>query len=132
VFKGYLGEILAAMAFQFDPGRSASYRLYPRLRVSNHSDHLDRVLLAVAIPLHCGNLISIMIAERIPELRELTAQEKLILVGEIWDELAANPDVFPPRADHIEILRQRVEEYQRNPADLRAWDEVKQRILNSR
>jgi hypothetical protein len=38
-----------------------------------------------------------MIAEKIPELKTLSAEEKLILVGELWDELAASPDAFPPR-----------------------------------
>ena len=39
-----------------------------------------------------------MIAEKIPELKSLSAEEKLILVGELWNELAAQPDAFPPRA----------------------------------
>ena len=49
-----------------------------------------------------------MIAEKIPELRTLSAEEKLILVGELWDELAAYPDSFPPREDHIKLLRERL------------------------
>ena len=42
-----------------------------------------------------------MIAEKIPELKNLSPEDKLILVGELWDELAAHPDAFPPREDHI-------------------------------
>jgi hypothetical protein len=38
-----------------------------------------------------------MIAEKIPELKNLSAEEKLILVGELWNELGAQPDAFPPR-----------------------------------
>lgn len=73
-----------------------------------------------------------MIAERIPELKRLSAEEKLILVGELWEELAAHPDSFPPREDHIELLKERLEHYRKNPSDVIAWEEVKTRILGSR
>ena len=55
-----------------------------------------------------------MIAEKIPELKTLSAEEKLILVGELWDELAAYPDAFPPREDHIKLLRERLEHYRQH------------------
>ena len=73
-----------------------------------------------------------MIAETIPELKSLTPEEKLILVGEIWDELAAQPNAFPPREDHIRILRERLEHYRQHPKDTVAWEDVKARILSSR
>jgi putative addiction module component (TIGR02574 family) len=73
-----------------------------------------------------------MIAEKIPGLKNLSPEEKLILVGELWDELAARPDAFPPREDHIELLRQRLETYRENPEDVIAWENVKARILASR
>ena len=73
-----------------------------------------------------------MIAETIPELKSLTAEEKLILVGEIWDELAAQPNAFPPREDHLKILRERLEHYRQHPEDTVAWEDVMARILASR
>jgi putative addiction module component (TIGR02574 family) len=73
-----------------------------------------------------------MIAEKIPELKSLSAEEKLILVGELRDELAANPDAFPPREDHIKLLRERLEHYRQHPDDVVAWEEVKARIVGSR
>ena len=73
-----------------------------------------------------------MIAEKIPELKTLSAEEKLILVGELWDELAASPDAFPPREDHIKLLRERLEHYRQHPKDVVAWENVKARILASR
>jgi len=53
-------------------------------------------------------------------------------VGELWDELAAQPEAFPPREDHVKLLRQRLEHYRQNPEDTVAWEEVKRRILGSR
>jgi putative addiction module component (TIGR02574 family) len=73
-----------------------------------------------------------VIAEKIPELKCLSAEEKLILVGELWDELAGQPDAFPPRQDHIKVLRDRLEHYRQHPADVVAWEDVKARILGVR
>jgi putative addiction module component (TIGR02574 family) len=73
-----------------------------------------------------------MIAERIPELKRLSPEEKLILVGELWEELAAQPDSFPPREDHIKLLKERLEHYRKNPGDVIAWEDLKARILSSR
>ncbi len=73
-----------------------------------------------------------VIAETIPELKSLSPEQKLILVGELWDELAARPDAFPPREDHIKILRERLEHFREHPEDTLAWEDVKARILASR
>ena len=73
-----------------------------------------------------------MIAEKIPELKTLSPEEKLILVGELWDELAAQPDAFPSREDHIKILKERLEYYRQHPRDVVAWEDLKARILASR
>lgn len=73
-----------------------------------------------------------MIAERIPELQKLSPEEKFILVGELWDELAASPEAFPPREDHIKLLQERLEHHRKHPEDVIPWQEVKNRILSSR
>jgi putative addiction module component (TIGR02574 family) len=73
-----------------------------------------------------------MIAETIPALKYLTAEQKLILVGEIWDELAAQPNSFPPREDHVRLLRERLDHFRQHPEDTSAWEDVKARILASR
>ena len=73
-----------------------------------------------------------MIAEKIPGLKNLSPEEKLVLVGELWDELAAHPDAFPPREDRIKLLRECLEHYRQHPKDVVAWEDVKARILASR
>jgi len=72
------------------------------------------------------------IVEKIPELKSLSPEEKLILVGELWEELAARPDAFPPRDDHIQLLKERLDHYRQHPEDAVAWEQVKERILGSR
>jgi putative addiction module component (TIGR02574 family) len=73
-----------------------------------------------------------MIVERIPELKALSSEEKLLLVGELWDELAADPKALPARPDHINVLQERLEHYRKHPDDVTAWEAVRARILSSR
>jgi putative addiction module component (TIGR02574 family) len=56
-----------------------------------------------------------MIAEKIPELKNLSPDEKLILVGELWDELAAHPEAFPRRDDNIKLVQERLAHYRKHP-----------------
>lgn len=73
-----------------------------------------------------------MIAERIPQLKGLSTEEKLILVRELWEELSAHADAFPPRDDHIKLLQERLDHFRQHPTDVVAWEELKARILGSR
>ncbi|HWX22774.1 MAG TPA: addiction module protein [Candidatus Binatia bacterium] len=73
-----------------------------------------------------------MIREKIPELKSLSPEEKLILVGELWEELAAHPETLAPREEHVTILKERLDHYRHHPEDVVAWDEVKARILGPR
>lgn len=70
--------------------------------------------------------------ERIPQLKSLSSEEKLILVGELWDQLASDPTAFPKRDDHVKILETRLAHLREHPDDVVAWEEVKKRILSSR
>jgi putative addiction module component (TIGR02574 family) len=73
-----------------------------------------------------------MVSEKIPQLKNLSPEEKLILVGELWDQLAADPEAFPKRDDHVKLLEVRLAHFQQHPDDVIAWEEVKKRILSSR
>lgn len=73
-----------------------------------------------------------MIAERIPELKRLSLNEKLILVSELWEELSEHPEVFPPEQEHVNLLQERQAHYRQNPGSLSAWEDVKARIIASR
>jgi putative addiction module component (TIGR02574 family) len=76
--------------------------------------------------------IGSMVTEKIPALKDLSQEEKLILVKELWDDLAAQPHAFPPREDHVRILKERLEHFRTHPADVVAWEDVKSQILGSR
>jgi putative addiction module component (TIGR02574 family) len=70
-----------------------------------------------------------MILETLPEVRRLTASEKLILVGELWNDLAAHPTEIPVSREHIAELDRRMEEYRRDPSKVTTWEEVQRRLL---
>ena len=67
--------------------------------------------------------------ERIPELRTLSASDKLTLVTELWDDLASNPEDIPITPEQIAEVDRRLEEYRQNPSLGSSWEEVKARIL---
>ena len=72
-----------------------------------------------------------MIAEKIPELKNLSPDEKLILVGELWDELVAHPANVPVTPEQIAELDRRMEEYRRDPSRVTTWEAIKKRILGA-
>jgi len=69
-----------------------------------------------------------MIVERIPEISQLTTREKWILAGELWDEIAADPDAVPMTEAHGALVRERWEDYMKHPERVVLWDELKERI----
>jgi putative addiction module component (TIGR02574 family) len=59
---------------------------------------------------------------------ELSASEKLQLVEDLWDDLAASPSGVPVHEWQKEELARRKANLMSNPASGLSWDEVKQRI----
>lgn len=59
---------------------------------------------------------------------DLSPSEKLQLVQDLWDDLAANPEAVPIHDWQKEELARRKANLQKNPASALSWEEVKQRI----
>ena len=70
-----------------------------------------------------------MILESIPELKRLTASEKLMLVSELWNDLAAHPTEVPISREQIAELERRMEEYRKDPSKVTTWEAIQKRIL---
>ena len=70
--------------------------------------------------------------EKIPELRKLSASEKLTLVTELWEDLASQPENIQITPEQIAEVDRRLEEYRRNPSLGSSWEEVKARILGQK
>lgn len=61
---------------------------------------------------------------------DLTPAEKLQLVEDLWDDLAATPEDVPIHDWQKAELSRRKANLMKNPASAVSWDEVKRRIRN--
>jgi putative addiction module component (TIGR02574 family) len=62
------------------------------------------------------------------EIRKLSKSEKLLLVSELWDEIADNPEDLPLTEAQERLLDERYEQYCKNPEEGDPWSAVKDRI----
>jgi len=61
---------------------------------------------------------------------ELTVAERIQLVEDIWDSIAAVPEAVPLSEEQKRELDRRLEAYHRDPDAGSPWAEVKERILS--
>lgn len=59
---------------------------------------------------------------------DLSPAEKLQLVQDLWDDLAASPENVPVFDWQIEELERRKENLKKNPGSALSWEEVKRRL----
>jgi putative addiction module component (TIGR02574 family) len=59
---------------------------------------------------------------------DLSPSEKLQLVEDLWDDLAASPDVIPVHDWQKDEVDRRKANLSRNPASGLSWDEVKRQV----
>jgi putative addiction module component (TIGR02574 family) len=59
---------------------------------------------------------------------DLSPAEKLQLVEDLWDDLAATPEAVPIHDWQKEELTRRKANLARNPASGLSWEEVKRRV----
>ena len=59
---------------------------------------------------------------------DLSSSEKLQLVEDLWDDIAAEPDGVPVHDWQKQELARRKANLRENPASGLSWDEVKHRV----
>ena len=59
---------------------------------------------------------------------DLSPAEKLQLVEDLWDDLAADPEAVPVHDWQLEELARRKANLQRNPGSALSWEEVQCRV----
>ena len=67
-------------------------------------------------------------AQTSPSIFDLSAPEKLQLVQDLWDDLAASPKDVPIPEWHFEELERRKANLKKNPASGLSWEEVYRRL----
>ncbi|MBI5768643.1 MAG: addiction module protein [Verrucomicrobia bacterium] len=63
-----------------------------------------------------------------PALRDLSFSEKMLLVEDLRDELARQPNDIPLSASVKAELDRRYADYRANPAEGSSWDDAKRRV----
>ena len=59
---------------------------------------------------------------------QLSLAERILLVEEIWDSIAADTEQLPLTKAQEEDLRRRLSVHEANPKAGSTWDEVKERL----
>ncbi len=65
---------------------------------------------------------------RFPEVFALPPADKLRLLEELWDSLAANPEDIPVPDWQLEELQRRRAEYENDLGNAMSWEEAKEAI----
>jgi putative addiction module component (TIGR02574 family) len=63
-----------------------------------------------------------------PSIFDLSPAEKLELVEDLWDDLAATPEAVPVHDWQKQELARRRSRLLENPASVLSWEDVKQRV----
>lgn len=72
-----------------------------------------------------------MKTNHLPDLLKLSVAERIQLVEDIWDSIAAEPDALPLSDELRDELDRRLDEQAANPGVGRPWSEVKARLLGA-
>ena len=62
----------------------------------------------------------------------LSLDDRLVLVEEIWNSIAAKPDALPLTEDQKELLGRRRADLDANPDNVLTWDEIKRHVRRER
>ncbi|MBX7207752.1 MAG: addiction module protein [Verrucomicrobiaceae bacterium] len=73
-----------------------------------------------------------MILETLPVVQQLSADDKIRLWEELWDQIAADESRWPAREDHLALLNERLEHYRAHPETASTWEDVQRRFEESR
>lgn len=65
------------------------------------------------------------------DILELSVAERIQLVEDIWDSIAAFPESLSLTEDERRELDRRLEAYARNPDEGVPWDELKKKVHKS-
>lgn len=58
-------------------------------------------------------------------LDRLSVEDKLALIGELWDDLSRRVDAVPVAEAQMEEVRKRLKEDDENPDDVVTWEETR-------
>ena len=57
--------------------------------------------------------------------RQLDSDEKLALLAQLWDEIAADPEALPVTEEEKRLLDERLQQHAEHPEDVVDWELVR-------
>ncbi len=73
-----------------------------------------------------------MSTELAEQIKKLSVSERIVLVEEIWDSIAADKEPIELTQEQKDELDRRSEWFRQNPGQGRTWEEIKAEHLKSR
>ena len=73
-----------------------------------------------------------MSSPNIEEIVKLSVAERIELVEDIWDSIAATPDLLPLTDAQRQELDRRLADYRDHPNDVRSWQQVRSSLTKKR
>ncbi|HEY3897243.1 MAG TPA: addiction module protein [Chthoniobacter sp.] len=70
-----------------------------------------------------------MTLDELPQIQQLTKEEKLQLVEDLWDAIAAMPDDLPVSDEEKALLESRYAKHLQSPTEALSLDEFKKRLV---
>lgn len=65
-----------------------------------------------------------------PGFDDLSADEKIDYVQDLWDRIAAEPDDLPIPDWHLQIVEERLAAHRNHPEQVVTWEEAEKEILS--
>ena len=66
------------------------------------------------------------------EVLKLSVAERIQFVEDVWDSIAAIPEVVPLAQEEKAVLDRRLNAYHKNPSAGSPWAEIKKKILTKK
>jgi putative addiction module component (TIGR02574 family) len=66
------------------------------------------------------------------EIEQLSPEDRLRLIEDVWETLEGVPGSFALSEEHREVIAQRHAELERNPNSTLSWDETLHRVRHRR
>ena len=67
-----------------------------------------------------------------PGFSGLSKDEQIRYVQSLWDRVSAAPDEIPVKESHLDLARDRLESYRRDPSRARPAHEILERLASRR
>ncbi len=65
---------------------------------------------------------------QLEDILRLSVSERVQLVEDIWDSIAASPEALPITEQQRQELDRRVAAHARDPSEVRSWDQIRVRL----